>query len=301
MSSAALRIVLRQHRVELLALGLVSVLIAAAAGSVAWQLGSLDIAECLVEAPAIECEGRLLTANALLSLMPALQIAGAVAPPLIGLLIGAPFLARELERGTAVFPWTFGPSRRRWLVQRLAILGAATLLFSLLIGFTIDAVYSVSYPQLTLDRLLVDYQVRGPLLAARGLFAFLVATLVGAVLGRLLPSLLAGAALVVLLLTGALMGISSLNRADPVEDPGPGGVLVEFRYRDRDGTILSEEEASDVDLRGEVFGARFETVVMAIPGERSVFLATREAIVYLTGGLIAVVALLRVVARRRPY
>lgn len=301
MSTAALRIVLRQHRVELVTFGLVSLLIAGAAAWLAWQLGSLDFARCLVAAPSEDCVRRTAEANRLIAFLPTLQGAGAAAPPLIGLFIGAPFLSRELERGTAVFAWTYGPSRHRWLIQRVVIFGVAVALFSLLIGVAIDAVYAASTPQVTLDRNVVDYQIRGPLLAARALFAFLLATLVGSVVARLLPSLLIGAAVVAVLLGGVVLGISGLNRADPVEDAGPGSVQVEFRYRDRDGTVLGADEAGAVDLQGEEFRARFEIVDLGIPGERSVFLAMREAVVYLFGAVVAGIGLLLIVARRRPY
>lgn len=301
MSTAALRIVLRQHRVELVTFGLFSLLIAGAAAWVAWQLGSLDFGCCLVAAPSEDCVQRTSAANRLIAFLPALQGAGAAAPPLIGLFIGAPFLSGELERGTAVFAWSYGPSRHRWLVQRLVILGVAVVLYSLLIGVAIDAVYAASTPQVTLDRNVADYQIRGPLLAARALFAFLLATLVGSVVARLLPSLLIAAALVAIVLGGAVWGISSLNRADPVENAGPGSVQVEFRYRDRDGTVLTEDEAGVVDLQGEEFRARFEIVDMGIPGERSVFLAMREAVVYFFGAVVAGITLLLIVARRSPY
>jgi hypothetical protein len=50
-----------------------------------------------------------------------------VLPALVGLFVGAPLLARELEHGTHRFAWTQGVTRRRWLLSKTALLAAATL------------------------------------------------------------------------------------------------------------------------------------------------------------------------------
>ncbi|MFB7665867.1 ABC transporter permease subunit [Kitasatospora sp. NPDC056138] len=48
-------------------------------------------------------------------------------PPALGLFLGAPLLARELETGTYRLAWTQSVSRRRWLAARLGIPLAVTL------------------------------------------------------------------------------------------------------------------------------------------------------------------------------
>src|SRR4029077_15700968 len=50
-----------------------------------------------------------------------------VLPALVGLFVGAPLLARELEHGTHRFAWTQAVTRRRWLLSKTALLAAATL------------------------------------------------------------------------------------------------------------------------------------------------------------------------------
>ncbi len=51
-------------------------------------------------------------------------------PPLIGMFLGAPLVARELERGTFRLAWTQSVTRRRWLLTKTGILAGGTLLIS---------------------------------------------------------------------------------------------------------------------------------------------------------------------------
>ena len=52
-------------------------------------------------------------------------------PLVVGALVGAPLLARELESGTFRFAWTQGIGRTRWLVTKLVALGLALTLVAL--------------------------------------------------------------------------------------------------------------------------------------------------------------------------
>ncbi len=56
-------------------------------------------------------------------------------PLLLGALVGAPLVAREVEQRTFVLAWTQSISRLRWLRWKLAlVLGAGVLLFGVLMG-----------------------------------------------------------------------------------------------------------------------------------------------------------------------
>src|SRR5262249_53899310 len=46
-------------------------------------------------------------------------------PVLIGVFVGAPLLARELETGTFRFAWTQGCGRLRWVIVKLVLLAVA--------------------------------------------------------------------------------------------------------------------------------------------------------------------------------
>jgi hypothetical protein len=54
-------------------------------------------------------------------------LTGAILPALIGVFIGAPLVAREYEQGTYRLAWTQSIGRERWLLVKIAVLGAAVI------------------------------------------------------------------------------------------------------------------------------------------------------------------------------
>ena len=111
-----------------------------------------------------------------------------VLPFLIGALIGAPLLARELETGTWQLAWTQAVPRMRWLVVKVVALVTLTVVltgaFAALITWfrqPLDALYGRN----GLD----GFDVEGLVPMAYGLFAFAVGTAAGAVLRRSIPAL----------------------------------------------------------------------------------------------------------------
>lgn len=57
-----------------------------------------------------------------------------VLPGLVGLFVGAPLLARELEHRTHYLAWTQSITRRRWLLTKLSLLGGAVVAATALLG-----------------------------------------------------------------------------------------------------------------------------------------------------------------------
>jgi hypothetical protein len=110
-------------------------------------------------------------------------------PGLLGMFIGAPLVARELESGTFRFAWTQGSNRVRWLVVKLAILGP--LLFALAAAFS--AVFSWWFGPF--DQIMgrmgagQAYEISGVVFAARTLFALTLGVFVGCVLRRTIPAI----------------------------------------------------------------------------------------------------------------
>ena len=111
-------------------------------------------------------------------------------PAFIGAFWGAPLVARELETGTHRLAWTQSVTRGRWLTTKLAIIGAvavvATAVFSLL--FT--------WWSLPLDRFgnrigTANFGQRGIAPIAYALFALILGTLLGTVIRRTLPAIVA--------------------------------------------------------------------------------------------------------------
>lgn len=119
------------------------------------------------------------------------RIALTIAPGLLGLILGVPVVARELELRTAGFSWALTPSRWRWLLARflpMLLVGLVGLAVVAWAGTTLfDAMWLARRgPDLT------EVAGQGLALVARGLTAVAVALLMGALVGRTMPALLIG-------------------------------------------------------------------------------------------------------------
>jgi hypothetical protein len=110
-------------------------------------------------------------------------------PGLLGMFIGAPLVARELESGTFRFAWTQGSNRVRWLLVKLAILGP--ILFALAAVFS--AVFSWWFQPFDpiMGRMGTGqaYEISGVVFAARTLFGLTLGVFVGALLRRTIPAI----------------------------------------------------------------------------------------------------------------
>ena len=118
-----------------------------------------------------------------------------VIPVLVGVFVGAPLLARELETGTFRFAWTQGCGRWRWAVAKLALLaiavtaaaGAFSLLFSWFYQpFFAERLDGVLAPQL--------FNLRGVDFAAWTLLAFALGAIAGVLIPRTVPAMAASLA-----------------------------------------------------------------------------------------------------------
>lgn len=137
-----------------------------------------------------------------------IRLALPFAIPAAALLLGVPVVARELETRTASLAWSLSGRRSRWLVSRVVpmlgiVLVAGGITAVLGSGF-FDTLRSVdTYPYLH------ELGSSGAGLLARGVMAFGLALLVGAVVGRTMPALVIAAALVLgwgLVATDAIRG-----------------------------------------------------------------------------------------------
>ncbi|TAM58787.1 MAG: hypothetical protein EPN50_08270, partial [Chloroflexota bacterium] len=72
------------------------------------------------------------------SLHVVLPLVSLVAPVVIGLFLGAPLIATELETGTFRLAWTQSVTRRRWLLVKLSLAGLAAVVIAGLLTWMID-------------------------------------------------------------------------------------------------------------------------------------------------------------------
>ncbi|MGO9148223.1 MAG: hypothetical protein ACLP1E_06415 [Acidimicrobiales bacterium] len=133
-----------------------------------------------------------------------------VIAPLIGVFVGAPLLARELETGTFRFTWTQGFGRARWAIATLApiaiavtvVVGAFGMLLSWAYGPRIGGEDGLSpLAGLTFD-------LRGVAVAGWVLLAFAIGVLAGLLIRRVVPAMFA----TVVAWTGLAVGAGFLRR-----------------------------------------------------------------------------------------
>jgi ABC-type transport system involved in multi-copper enzyme maturation permease subunit len=232
------------------------------------------------------------------------NLAGAF-PLLAGLLLGAPLIARELDRGTARLAWSLGPSRPRWYVQRVIPILVVVALTAMTIGIVSEQLVSLFAPGVDLAKSFVGFHTRGVLLATSALVIASAAIAVGAVVGRQIPTLL-----LALILGGvSLLAIAEVDSkmlaGETVRLTGENQytndlVVGEGRFELPDGRLMTWEELAAYDPRIMELGPEYPYVQFGIPRERYREIETREAVAQVVLCVLFLGAGAFVVSRRRP-
>lgn len=234
-----------------------------------------------------------------------LGLASTAAPFVLGTLLGAPIVAREIEHRTAGMAWTLARSRSAWLARRSVpvalFLVGALILIGVAGSWFEDARFSTGF-----------WRAYSPwwLLVTRGLLTFALGVLSGALIGRVLPAvLLTALACVVFLPIGIAMDrqldsesvwVAQTDFDSTVGARSYGGGA----YRnDATGELVSMSDYYNTQpgAMGAGDPAGFTPVELVVPASRYVEFTLREAA--LTGGLalLAGLAAFPLVLRRRPY
>jgi hypothetical protein len=239
-------------------------------------------------------------------------------PFAVGLLLGAPIVAREIEAGTAATVWALAASRGRWLAARsLPILAVILTLLAALAGSS-ELLWEIREPWEPSNRF-SDAGLHGPVIVAKGVAAFGVALVSGALIGRVLPAVIIISVLCLGLQIGAetAKGIWMQAEAgshivavgDPAggigANPFPGGVFVRIEWRTPDGKILTDEEALAQVPVGtedpqEWLSENFHRIQAGVPGSRYPEWARLEIIGFTVIGVVAFFAAFPIVRYRRP-
>lgn len=234
----------------------------------------------------------------------------------VGVVLGVPLVAREVEQGTAQLAWTIRRSRTRWLIGRVAFAALVALVLFSLFAVMSDVLAAAMRPEIDTSQAFWFYGARGPLVVGRGLLAVGAGVLVGAVVGKQLPALLL-AILVVGGLTfasaavfrswheteavvasttdllGEPLGISSGIELPSGERVAYGSVGAEFQ--DENGVFYANQE--DFAARRNPIGREYQLI---IPGARYPEIVAREAAILAGAGVLLVVGAAAVISRRRP-
>jgi hypothetical protein len=121
-----------------------------------------------------------------------------IVPALIGAFAGASVLARELETGTFRFAWTQGFGRWRWALAKLtalaAVLAAAGYAFSVVLSWAYQPYTGADNQNLGLygdSPLVGTFSLREVTFPAWTLAAFAIAALLGMLIRRVVPAIVA--------------------------------------------------------------------------------------------------------------
>jgi hypothetical protein len=112
---------------------------------------------------------------------------------IVGILVGAPLVAREVEQRTQLVSWTQSVSRRRWYVTKVTILAAVLALVGLASGIANDRLHRPFVAGGLISSRWVWFFSINLALVGEIVLAFAIAVALGAWLRRTLPA--AGAAL----------------------------------------------------------------------------------------------------------
>lgn len=325
------RLAFRQQRWEMLLLIAGVALLAGAMLFYAGQLAAITAAnpECNVGAFTPGCEAAAQQFGEMAMIPTQLINLAFVAPFGIGLILGVPLVAREIDHGTAQIAWTLSRSRITWLARRVAFAALVVIGLLAVLAVTSEILAAALFPNADLGQDFTWYGRRGGLLVVRGLAALGVGVLVGAMIGRLLPALLVGFFATALVFLAISLGLDRWNEAEAVAAPYgrditgdlslgervamENGEVVTFMDMQRggvtswaigsDGSIYVPPEGSEgfeeglPEEIGELVG---RSHLLTIPAERYPELVAREAAV--TGGVAVLLGLGSGVAvqRRRP-
>jgi hypothetical protein len=110
-------------------------------------------------------------------------------PGILGAAVGAPLVAREMERGTFRLAFTQSVSRTRWILVKVAVLAVAVISVAMIF------IVLVTWTRVPLDRLgsrlnpNTTFDFEGTVGVGYFLFAFALGAFLGTVLRRVVPAL----------------------------------------------------------------------------------------------------------------
>jgi hypothetical protein len=206
-----------------------------------------------------------------------------VIPALLGVLWGAPLVAREVEHGTHRMVWTQSVSRRRWLLTKVAVVAGATV-----VGLGALSLATAWWMQPLMDTRSKRFEPGifdsvGVAPVAYGLAALLLGVAAGAWTRKLVPAMALALVLFVVLRVGVDVGIRP-NFMEPVratfalplfgmsdEDDAalPTEWVLVLETRTSEGQVVSDGVGIDFDLVKEVCpeaAMTDEPVVLPPPG-----------------------------------
>jgi hypothetical protein len=302
------RLTFRMHRFELIAIALFAGILVLGSFWVAGRLDAIGYGPCMVDAPPTSCEalGRAFYDIQEKQATPLFAFL-AILPYVAGLFLGGPIIAREIERGTTRLAWSIAPSRLRWYISRVAPIIVVVVVVTFAAGVAADRLTGARSPVIDAANSFDTYGTRGVLVAMTALVMAAGALGLGAVIGRVLPTI------IVALILGyfGIRVVADLHerftRSEAIvvdeANMGPGDRYVDQFFRLPDGRLAGWDEMYRLDpaaMVSEEGQTKYPMVSRVIPGERYREVETREAIVLGGIAFAMLVGTAVIVQRRRP-
>ena len=237
---------------------------------------------------------------------------GAAVPVLAGILIGVAVVGRELESGTVSLAWTLSRSRRRWYLTRALSIGAILGAVLLVPAFAANLLEHARQPLADPWSSFADDGLRGPVIVMLGLLTYGLAVVAGAAVGRQLPAVIVGLALmlgaILAFESGATHWEASLAEWRPAASARYSiDIILDEAYRDRatgsivdQNTVFNTAPQTDGGPDGTWIDAHYDSIALIVPGSRYGFVVGVESAA-LGGATLLLLGLgLLVVNHRRP-
>jgi len=305
----SIRLTLKMHRFELIALIAFTAFVFVAAFWVAGQLDAVGYGPCAVDRGPVpaNCESlgrewyqiQESQASPLFGFL-------AILPFATGLFLGGPLISREIERGTTRLAWSIAPSRLRWYLSRMLPIVAAVAVVTFAAGIAADRLTAAISPNVDIANAFDGFGQRGLLVAVTGLVMAAGAIGLGAVTGRVLPTVILALILGTLGITGVTKLHDDFTAGEAIlvdgEYVGRGDRYVDQFFRLSDGRLVDWNGLAEFDpgamMREEE--PNYPIVSLVIPGSRYREVETRQAVVLggIAGLMLAGTAV--IVQRRRP-
>ena len=231
-----------------------------------------------------------------------------VLAPVTGIVLGAELVAGELDAGMLQLAWTLEPTRRRWPAEPLLVGGPGVGAVGLVAAILSTPLAAAEHLDVDLTRSFVAYGGWGPLLPLRGLAAFAIGVLAGAVVGRSVPTLLVAALTAMVFIFGALVlarasypaELASGTVARDALVVSVGEVGADGRFVSRDAALARAPASLSEPDRYAWLDAQYQAATTYIPGSDMPAVAVREAALLVAVAIVAIGASALVVDRRRP-
>jgi hypothetical protein len=305
----SIRLTFKMHRFELVALSVVAAFLFVAAFWVAGQLDAVGYGPCAMDRGPVpaNCESlgqewygiQESQASPIFGFM-------AILPFVTGVFLGGPLIAREIERGTTRLAWSLAPSRLRWYLSRMLPIVVAVVGVTFVAGVAADRLTAAISPNVDMANAFDGFGQRGVLVAMTALVMAAGAIGLGAVTGRVLPTVILALILGTLGVTGVtkLHGDFTAREAILVdgENVGRGDRYVDQFFRLPDGRLVDWNGLAEFDpasMTGET-EPDYPIVSLVVPGSRYREIETRQALLLGAIALVMLAGTAAIVQRRRP-